>query len=124
MLRTASNAKASTLAVETLKNPPAFRFRKERISLAFSGQSESTKATSNSASVATRLVNGYSGQPRGVRLKPKLAHPRLIGFVTEQRWQGRVLSVGDNKFWARVYDMTAPQSSEIEEVELESGRGA
>jgi hypothetical protein len=99
---------------------PNFELSKERIQVAFSGTAtDSTKASLNgNQQIVSQFNGGFVS--RGVRLsQPETAH-RLIGFVTEQRWQGHVLTVGERKFSARVFDASDEEhGDEIEEVEFD-----
>jgi hypothetical protein len=98
-----------------------FELRRERIQSAFASIEESTAPTGNSNAEAIAVkLNSSPAPQRGVRLVPPPSPNRLIGFVTEHRWQGHILSVDTNgKFWARVYDMSQENSNEVEEAQFD-----
>jgi|SRR5450631_4018913 len=121
MLRSSlSNRKATSVVTPDEGSIPSFDLSKERIQAAFSRLStESTKVSLNGDQQIVSPLNGEIVS-RGVRWSQPQNAQRLIGFVTEQRWQGHVLTVDQGKFWARIFDSSPTElDNEIEEVEFD-----
>ena len=99
-----------------------FELRKERIQSAFVSTEESTAPMGNvSAEAIDTALNSSPAPRRGVRWAPPPSPNRLVGFVTEQRWQGQILTVDtDGKFWARVYDMSEENTDDVEEAQFDA----
>lgn len=110
--------RSTSAPVEQLGATTDISLRKERIEAAFGEPPKDTHAETNMSLVSTRAVHRPE-DPRGIRLVPPSSLSRLIGFVTEQRWQGYVTSVEGDKFFAVVYDTSPEYKDEVEEVELE-----
>ena len=120
----------AAMSIGVLKNEPTsaptqqiggshdISLKKERIEAAFGNVPKSTFAATNDSFSATRSFH-RPVHPRGLRLIPPPAHNRLIGFVTEQRWQGYVTAIDGDKFRAIVYDTSPEYHGEVEEVEFE-----
>jgi hypothetical protein len=109
---------STSAPVEQLGASPDILLRKERIEVAFGDPPKDTHADTNTSLVSTRPVRRPE-HPRGIRLAPPSSQSHLIGFVTEQRWQGYVTSVEGDKFFAVVYDTSPEHRDEVEDVELE-----
>jgi hypothetical protein len=119
-----TNSKISSASVQQVEEN--FDLTAERIQTAFSGSSNATYVIGNDdENTPSNFRNSFNIEmpaPRGVHfIVPKTnSISILIGFVTEQRWQGNVTSVGKGgKFGARVYDLSEEHSDEIEDVEFE-----
>jgi hypothetical protein len=99
-----------------------FELRKERIQSAFVSIEESTAPIGNaSAEAIVTALNSSPAPRRGVRWALPPSPNRLVGFVTERRWQGQILTVdADGKFWARVYDMSEENSDDVEEAQFDA----
>jgi hypothetical protein len=121
MTRSAANLKVArtTLGQHTSSD---FELRKERIQSAFASTDGSTEPTGNSsAEVVAPKLNSSPTPRRGVRWTTPPSPNRLVGFVTEQRWQGQIRTVDANgSFWARVYDMSQDNSNDIEEAQFDA----
>jgi hypothetical protein len=120
MAASLSNTKPSTVVTLEQAQEPNFELSKERIQLAFSPSSvQSSSANSNDGN--QHVVSLFNSEPvaRGVRWSPPETAQRLIGFVTEHRWQGHILKIDAETFWARVFEINNPNAvDEIEEVEF------
>jgi len=92
--------------------------RKERIQAAFGEAPNSTDSDTNPSVVSTTMVP-RPPHPRGIRLIPPPTDNLMIGFVTEQRWQGYVTAIEGDKFHVVVYDTSLEYEDEVEEVEFE-----
>jgi hypothetical protein len=103
---------------EQLGASPDISLRKERIEAAFGEAPKSTNPDTNASAVSTRPVHRPL-LPRGIRLTTPPADNRMIGFVTEQRWQGYVTAIDGDKFHAVVYDTSPEYKDEVEEAEFE-----
>jgi hypothetical protein len=97
--------------MEQIGFTPETSLRRERIEAALSEPPGTTFPETNPAGVSTKPVR-LARRPRGFLLTPPLITNRLMGFVTEQRWQGYVATIEGDQFQAVVYDTS-------EEVELE-----
>ncbi|MET4153510.1 hypothetical protein [Bradyrhizobium sp. RT7b] len=98
-----------------------YELRKERIETAFTKGFKSTAPLNNGAAseMFSPKLNRMTA-PQGVRWSVPVKQSRLIGFVTEQRWQGHITSVSpDGKFWVRLYDQSA-QDAETEEAQFDT----
>jgi hypothetical protein len=94
--------------------------RKERIEAAFGDLGTGTEVTTSDLGTARKTQSSAEHTPpRGIRFAAPRAKHRLMGFVTEQRWQGYVTNVEGEKFHAQVYDTSPEYKDEIEEVEFE-----
>ena len=120
MLQSTNLKLASTLSDQT--DGEGFELTPERIEASFIEDPKTTQPTSNvnDHKLAAPKLNVNAHLP-GVRWAPPQNASRLIGFVTEQRWQGYIVSVdGDGRFWGRVFDLNRPDSDEVEEAQFDS----
>lgn len=117
-----TNVKIATTASEQRLGDD-YGLRKERIQSAFDVGDDNTGPTSNTSPVkaVTLKLNTETAPRRGIRWATPPSVNRLVGFVTERRWQGRILTVdADGNFWARVYDVDEENVDEMEEVQFDS----
>jgi len=116
-LATQGEARNPSAPMEQIGASANVPLKKQRIEAAF-GEPKGTQFGSNEVPRGTSTVHRPT-TPRGLRLGAPPASNRLIGFVTEQRWQGYVTAVQDQTFQGVVYDTSPEYSNEIEEVEFD-----
>lgn len=116
-----ASAPAQQLGLEPMvaeRLPPA------RIEAAFGALPASTIAPRKASELSqpTEPMLAGFGAPRGLRFKPHLTRPRLVEFVSEERWEGYVKEVHAETFTAVIYSEAASeQEAEPERVELDIG---
>jgi hypothetical protein len=120
-LATQGESRNPSAPTETIAAPADVPLLKERIEAAF-GEPKDTHFGSNElprGNLTVARPTTATTKPSGLRLGVPPARNRLIGFVTEQRWQGYVTAVQDQTFRGIVYDTLPEYSNEIEEVEFD-----
>jgi hypothetical protein len=120
-LPTQGESRNPSAPTETIPAPAEVELPKERIEAAF-GAPKDTHFGSNVLSDGELTVarpTTATMKPSGLRLGVPPGGNRLIGFITEQRWQGYVTAVQDHTFLAIVHDESPDYSDEIEEVEFD-----
>src|SRR5262249_39394679 len=81
------------------------------------GSPQDTKLRTSDFVLDTLTIH-WPSLPRGIRLVPPPSTNRLIGFVTEQRWQGYVTEVTVEAFHGIVFDTKIADQSFFETAEF------
>ncbi|SRR6266545_772244 len=90
------------------------RLQKARINQAFGGARPNTDPQEGEGEPVSQ-VRAVGPNP-GIVLRALPPSTHLIGFITEQRWQGYVTSLTERTFYGILYDTAG---DEVEEVEFE-----
>jgi hypothetical protein len=109
--------------IEQVSEPKVGDLLNERIEVAFSGSRLDTQSPNaphlRKADGSNTAIMPMRSNPRGLKLVARQPQNRLAGFVVEQRWQGYVVSMTEDKFFAKVYDTSPEAEDEIEQVEFD-----
>lgn len=117
-LTSAITSSSSATDDRAREETPPVELKGERIEAAFRAIPSETRPKAERV-VETATSSTLPARSRGIRLVAGPIRNRLATFVTEQRWHGYVTDVTEQTFKAIVYDVSAADGEEIEEVEFD-----